>query len=187
MDVPKPIKLSLLYLRLGFAGWLLYIGFLNLDRSFLDSLPLALESFAQQNPFGLVRWLLYQLLIPQAETIGILISVGQLVAGSALFFGFFTRQISYVGIIFSIVLFSLTFHLGLFYQTTSVLLGLVFFFSWQIDLGQAFGLDALLFRPAPPEPEAHLTITDKKQKEAIEALAKSIHQATHAKKERVRV
>lgn len=166
---------ALAFLRIILGGLLVWQVLPNLDQSFIERLPEQLALFAQANPFSLYRWGLHHIAAPNVEQLGIILSVGQFLAGTALFIGFLTRLAAGLGIVYAINLFLALGHLSLFHQSFSILLGLAFITLLIGDAGRYYGLDRFLFKKCPDENRPKKPkFKNKKQQQVVEGLNRQL-------------
>jgi uncharacterized membrane protein YphA (DoxX/SURF4 family) len=176
---------AVMWLRILLGVGLVWQVLPNLDRSFVEGLPDTLDRFAEANPFPMIRWGLHHIVAPNIETLGTALSVGQLLVGSALCIGFFTRFSAFLGFVYAASLFFMGAHLGFYHQSYSILLAAVFATVFIGDAGCNWGVDGFLFKHKTDKPEKavkKLKIKDKKQKEVIDSLSKQIKKNASKKK-----
>jgi len=173
---------ALALMRLGLGAWLVWLALPNLDRSFIDHMPGLVETFSAGNPYGVAQWLLNQVILPNAENVGALFPVAQLLVGAALILGVVTRFTCILGLVYAASLLLMSGHLGVTYQGFAILLGLGFATLALADAGRFYGLDGFLFKPPSLKAQAKSAkkkakstqYKSKKQKEVVEALNKKL-------------
>jgi uncharacterized membrane protein YphA (DoxX/SURF4 family) len=169
---------ALASLRIMVGLWLVWQVLPNLDHSFIERLPLTLDTMASANPWGFYRWGLHNVAAPHAEQLGLALSVGQFLVGSALVIGFFSRALSCVGVFYGLNLFFAAGHLSVFHQGFSLVLLMVFAALAVGDAGRFYGLDGWLFKQAGSEKSKDkpkkIKFKNKKQKAVVENLTREL-------------
>lgn len=172
---------ALALLRLMVGLWLVWLVLPNLDRSFIEGLPSILENFAFANPNPFYRTLLHRIAIPNAEQLGSILCVGQLLAGVALTIGFLGRMAAVAGVVYAINFLFVAGHQSVYHQGFGTLLLITFIALFIGDAGRYYGLDGFLFRRSEGSASKTLKIKDKKQREAVDKLTKQLKQSSAKK------
>lgn len=191
-NAPAQVGLSraIALFRLGLGAWLVWLALPNLDRSFIDHMPGLVETFSAGNPYGVAQWLLNQIILPNAESVGALFPVAQLLVGAALILGVVTQFTALLGLAYAASLLLMSGHLGVTYQGFAIVLGLGFATLALADAGRFYGLDGFLFKPpslkdqakSAKKKEKSTKYKNKKQKEVVEALNKKLKTKSKPKK-----
>lgn len=180
MDTRTALR-ALAFLRMGVGLWLIWSVLPNLDHSFIEGLPPVIEHFSQTNPNGAYRWLLNNIAAPNIEQLGTVLTVGQLLVGSALFIGFLTRIAAFIGALYALNLLLATAQLSAFHQSLGIILLITFVAMMIGDVGGAYGIDGFLFKKKPDSKESSSKFKSKKQKQAVEALNKQLKKSSGKK------
>ncbi len=186
----RAAKRGLAFLRIAFGVWLVWTALPNLDHSFIERMPFTLESFSAGNPYPLVRWLIQQVAYPNVEHVGLAVSVGQALVGTAVALGFLTRIVALAGAVFAAMMVLAAGHLTPYHMGFSMLMLLLFSGLWVADAGRCYGFDGFLFRTADAggkkdkggKAATKPKFKNKQQKEAVEALSKKLKAKSGGKK-----
>lgn len=173
---------GLAFLRFVVGAWLVWLVLPNLDASFIEGLPVMLDDFARANPYPWYRWVLHHGAAPHVETLGSILSVGQLLVGAALIIGFFTRLAAGIGVFYALNMLLAAGHLSPVHQALGVVLLFVFVTFMVGDAGRYFGVDGFLFKSQPAEAPKKIKIKDKKQRQAVENLSRELKKHSKSKK-----